>query len=123
VVGIPRVNTGTHAIRLGNQNYIGNEINLYHVTKMTRTFTVNESSISFAFALVFEDGGNDHVSSNTNPYYQVKLFDASNQIVFTRNVMANPSNPLFQKYNKILCTNWLCEKISTSRLLGQTVRL
>ncbi|WP_029298054.1 T9SS type A sorting domain-containing protein [Chryseobacterium hispalense] len=123
VVGIPRVNTGTHAIRLGNQNYIGNEINLYHVTKMTRTFTVNESSISFAFALVFEDGGNDHVSSNTNPYYQVKLFDASNQIVFTRNVMANPSNPLFQKYNKILYTNWLCEKISTSRLLGQTVRL
>jgi hypothetical protein len=123
LVGIPRVNTGTHAIRIGNSNFVGNEQDFYHVTKMTRTFTVNESSISFAFALVLENGGNTHVSSNTNPYYQVKLFDNTNQPIFTRNVMANPANPLFQESNGILYTNWLCERISTARFIGQTVRL
>ncbi|GAA4163224.1 hypothetical protein GCM10022217_31940 [Chryseobacterium ginsenosidimutans] len=123
LVGIPRVNNGTHAIRIGNSNFVGNEQDLFHVTKMTRTFVVNESSISFAFALVLEDGGSTHVSSNTNPYYQVRLFDSSNQPIFTRNVMANPSNPLFQQSNGILYTNWLCENISTARFMGQTVRL
>lgn len=123
LVGIPRVNTGTHAIRLGNSNPVGNEIDLYHVTKMTRTFTVNESSISFAFALVLQDGGSTHVNLQKNPYYQVKLFDSSNQPIFTRNVMANSSNPLFQQSNGILYTNWLCENISTARFIGQTVRL
>jgi hypothetical protein len=120
-VGIPRVNTGTRAIRIGNP--YSTELYLYHVTKMRRTFTVNESSISFAFALVLQDGGNDHVSNNKNPYYQVKLFNNNNQPIFTRNVMANPTNPLFQKINGILYTNWLCENISTASVMGQTVTL
>jgi hypothetical protein len=123
-VGIPRVNTGTHSIRLGNSNFVDQEQDFYHVTKMTRTFVVNESSISFAFALVLDDGGLTHVNANTNPYYQVKLFDNNNQAVFTRNVMANSSNPLFQQSNNgVLYTNWLCERISTARFMGQTVRL
>lgn len=121
VVGIPVVNTGTHAIRLGNPN--STELYLYHVTKMTRTFTVNDSSISFAFALVLQDGGNDHVSNNTNPYYQVKLLNSNNQPIFTRNVMANPANPLFLKYGGILYTKWLCENINTTSVMGQTVTL
>lgn len=122
-VGIPRVNTGTHAIRIGNSNFVGAEQDLYHVTKMTRTFTVNESSISFAFALVLDDGGTNHVNGSINPYYQVTLYNNANQPVFTRNVMANSTNPLFQQSNGILYTNWLCERISTARFLGQTVKL
>ncbi|KIC64942.1 hypothetical protein RM51_00290 [Chryseobacterium taiwanense] len=118
---LQRVNTGTRAIRIGNP--YSTDPYLYHVTKMTRTFTVNESSISFAFALVLQDGGSVHVTSNTNPYYQVKLLNSNNQPIFTRNVMANPTNPLFQKDNGVLYTNWACENINTANLIGQTVTL
>ncbi|WP_294318961.1 3-coathanger stack domain-containing protein [uncultured Chryseobacterium sp.] len=120
---LSRVNTGSYAIRIGNSNYVGGETTFYHVTKMTRTFVVNESSISFAFALVLQDGNNVHPNADRNPYYQVKLIDSNNQTVFIRNVMANAANPLFQQSNGILFTNWACEKISTARYMGQTLRL
>lgn len=127
VVGISRVKTGIYAIRLNNTDEsfdpttISN--NYRHVTKMTKQFIVNEKNISYAFALVLQNGG--HVSDNQNPYYQVKLInnDNNNQIVFQRNVMANPGNPLFQESGDKLFTNWLCERIDTSNLIGNTVTL
>lgn len=122
IVGIPRVNSGTHAIRLGN-SILGSQGDYYFVTRMKRTFVVNENSISFAFALVLENGGNSHITGNTNPYYQVRLFNSNNQAIFSRDVMANPSNPLFTNSNGILFTNWLCENINTARFIGQTVTL
>jgi len=124
IVGIPRTHSGKYAIRLNKDD--GD----FDVTKMTRQFVVNQNSISFAFALVMENAG--HINSpgipgkNKNPYYQVILRDLSNNILFQRNIIADPANTtLFNgaNGNSILYTNWLCEKIPTARFMGQTVTL
>ncbi|RZK68605.1 MAG: T9SS type A sorting domain-containing protein, partial [Pedobacter sp.] len=45
--------------------------------------------------------------------------------VYTRNVMLNPGNSFFinLQNTQIFYTNWLCERINTSGLMGQTVTL
>ncbi|MGI9652372.1 T9SS type A sorting domain-containing protein [Chryseobacterium sp. RLHN22] len=121
---LPRVKSGRHAIMLNNNNNAE-----YDVTKMTRQFVINEFYISYAFALVLEKA--DHLdpndpSKNKNPYYQVILRDNSNnnQIVFERRVMGNQNNPIFNNVgNGLLYTNWSCEYIDTSNLIGHTVTL
>jgi len=122
-ITLPRVKSGRYAIRLNN-----NQDGKYDVTKMTRQFVINESYISYAFALVLENA--DHINTDPakskNPYYQVILRDNSNnnQVVFERRVMANPNNPLFHPLGTTaLYTNWLCEYIDTSNLMGHTVTL
>lgn len=127
LVGIPRVNNGRYAIRLNNNIASTSQSpnsppDYYHITKMTRQFVVNENNISFAFALVLQNAGQQHISSNTNPYYQVILKNGT-QTIFQRNVMGDPANPLFQQSGSILFTNWLCERIDTSNFIGQTLTL
>ncbi|MGO4708234.1 T9SS type A sorting domain-containing protein [Chryseobacterium sp. 2TAF14] len=122
-INLPRTKTGRYAIMLNNNNNAQ-----YDVSKMTRQFVVNEFYISYAFALVLENAGhlNADPNKNKNPYYQVILRDNSNnnQVVFERRVMANPNNTLFnQAGTSLLYTNWLCEYIDTSNLLGHTVTL
>ncbi len=123
-ITLPRVKSGRYAIRLNN-----NQDGQYDVTKMTRQFVINEFFISYAFALVLENGDHlDEVDPNKskNPYYQVILRDNSNnnQVVFERRVMANPNNPLFHQLGTTtLYTDWLCEYIDTSTLIGHTVTL
>ncbi|MFY7846198.1 T9SS type A sorting domain-containing protein [Chryseobacterium gambrini] len=120
---LPRVKSGRYAIRLNN-----NTDGEYDVTKMTRQFVVNEFYIGFAFALVLENAGhlNPDPTKIKNPYYQVILRDNSNnnQVVFERRVMANPNNPLFHSLGTTtLYTDWLCEYIDSSNLMGHTVTL
>lgn len=120
-VNIPRVNTGRYAIKLNSSSDGNND-----VSKLSRTFTVNENSISFAFALVMQDphGAN----SGYNPYMQIRLRNSSNQIVYQRNIVSDLNNPLFQVFpgpsnNPTIYTNWLCEKIDTSLLMNEIVTL
>lgn len=123
-ITLPRVKNGRYAIRLGNS-----QDGQYDVTKMTRQFVVDEIYLGYAFALVLENGGHlneEDPTKSKNPYYQVILRDNSNnnQVVFERRVMANPNNPLFnQSGTNILYTDWECEYIDTSNLIGHTVTL
>lgn len=121
ITGLPRTNTGRFAIRLNNG--IDGE---YDVTRMTRQFVVTDHSISFAFALVLQDGG--HLADGRNPYYQVLLRNSSGNIVYHRDIMADPTNTsLFTSigpvYEPTLYTKWLCEKIQTWQYMGQTMTL
>jgi len=121
LIGAPlaRVNTGRFAIR------VNNSVNgQYDVSMLTRQFVVNENNISFAYALVFGDSIS-HFATGDNPYYQVRLLNSNNIPVYTRNVMLNPGNSFFinLQNTQIFYTNWLCERINTSGLMGQTVTL
>lgn len=123
-INLSRVKNGRYAIMLNNNNNAQ-----YDVTKMTRQFVVDEPYIGYSFALVLENAGHlnaDNPSHSKNPYYQVILRDNSNnnQVVFERRVMANPGNPLFNQLGtSILYTDWSCEYIDTSNLIGHKVTL
>lgn len=117
---LPRVNNGRFAIKL-NSSPVGNT----DVSKLSRTFVVNETSISFAFALVMQDphGAN----SGINPYMQVRLRNTATQaIVYQQNIVADTNNlQIFHinPSNGVIYTDWLCERIDTSLYMNQTMTL
>ncbi|MDH6251866.1 hypothetical protein M2347_001593 [Chryseobacterium sp. H1D6B] len=120
IPSIPRVHSGKFAVRL-NQS----QLNVYsrNVTSMRRQFVVNENFISYSYALFFQKPTAGHESDTRYPYYQVRLINASNQVLFQRNV--NTTAPIFtyNTSNNLLYSGWRCEQIDTSRFMGQFVTL
>ncbi|CAH0144815.1 T9SS type A sorting domain-containing protein [Chryseobacterium sp. Bi04] len=121
IPSIPRVYSGKYAIRLNQPTSVLSR----RASLLRRQFIVNERSISYAYALFFQnpaDGG--HTNDTRYPYYQVRLKNSSGNIVYQRTV-DGVSNPLFNynPANNILYSGWRCENIDTSQYMGQFVTL
>jgi hypothetical protein len=129
ITNLPRVNSGTHAIRLNNANSTRNVGGWYTVSGLSKTFTVNQNFVSFNFALVLADGG--HAGTTQNPYFQYKLLNQNGVVIDHNEIMANP-NPLTFHTSAyqidgitytIRYTDWGCANINTSQYIGQDVTL
>ncbi|SMC76505.1 T9SS type A sorting domain-containing protein [Chryseobacterium sp. YR221] len=121
IPSIPRVYSGKYAIRLNQPTSVLSR----RASLLRRQFIVNERSISYAYALFFQnpaDGG--HTKDTRYPYYQVRLKNSSGNIVYQRTV-DGVSNPIFNynPSNNILYSGWRCENIDTSQYMGQFVTL
>jgi hypothetical protein len=121
IPSIPRVYSGNYAIKF-NQS----QLNVYSrsVTSMRRQFIVNESTVSYAYAIFFQnpiDGG--HEGDIKYPYYKVRLINSNNQTVFQKVIDTSTPGLNYNASNNLLYTGWRCERININRFLGQLLTL
>ncbi|MDR2206163.1 MAG: hypothetical protein LBE36_08425 [Flavobacteriaceae bacterium] len=114
---LSRVKSGNYSIRLNNSTPN------YGVSMMTRQINVNKPDLTFNYALVLEDPKH---GDNENPYYQCRLKNSAEDIVFERKIVANRNNTaIFKTVNdgNIVYTDWICENIDVSQYMGQVLTL
>lgn len=122
-VNLPRTFTGNRAIRLGQWNDGGG----YDITTISRSFDViNQPSIDLNFALVLENPTNNHVLNDTQPFFEIKVFDENNQLFYQRCIVSDPNDCVFNSANNnqsLLYTNWNCVSVDVSQLMNQGARV
>lgn len=120
-VNIPRVNTGTYAMKLNN------DIGRHNFTSMSKAFHVYEDFISYSYSLIMYNYNNSAVNQ---PHFIVRLYDEMNVIVNENCIVADVTNPLFSTVyggdpnTPILYTGWQCNTLSTKNAIpGSLYRL
>ncbi|RBA27348.1 PKD domain-containing protein [Flavobacterium tibetense] len=122
LVPVQRVFNGNRAIKL-NASAAPQSNGGFHVTTMSRTFVINESSFNYNYSLILRNPGNHPV--NVQPFFVVRLYDSNNNIIRQSSVVSNINDCLFTnagtQNNPLLYTGWVCDQIDTSDLVGQQV--
>jgi hypothetical protein len=125
-VGIPTTAQGSSgAVR------IGNAVNGFGCELLSKTFVVTPalSTITFWYAVVLQDPGSSH-PLNCKPFFQVRVTDASGNIVpgafdfgsGSDTLVADVANPLFQTKSgpsPIVYKDWSCAQIDLSSQIGK----
>lgn len=147
ITNLPRVNSGNYSIRLNNTTANMSEAvgqNPYHtatgfgyVSEMTRTFVITDTKLTFSYAMVVQNPTHEDVeihsiSGNDQPYFQYRIVVKNSEgeitsIPFEKHIKADNTLDMFleKRHQNIdlLYTNWRCESINTSSLIGQEVTL
>lgn len=121
-----RVLGGNRAIKLNTPVSDG----VYNVVTMSKNYTINQNNFDFNYSVLLNDP-NDGTTGhpiNGKPFFLVRIYDLSNNILRSINVLSNPADCSFTStpYSAgglILASGWRCARINTSALMGQTVRV
>jgi len=116
-IDLNTTNNGNRAVRL-NAPISGRDI-------VTMTKNVNITSDVFVFNFAFVMQNPDHFDIE-QPFFQVRIFDDVNDMVYERCILSNAADCIFESANPnstLLYTDWSCFNIDTEELIGQNVRI
>lgn len=128
IPALNRVLSGNRAIKL---NFAEIPQSTSDVVSLSRSLLINENSLDINYSLILNDPELSH-STNEKPFFLIRLYDSSNNIIRSVNVLTNkqdcslnsvPSTPGYDDESFFLYTDWNCARINTSDLIGQNVRL
>ena len=113
----PNNPASTHAMRIGRGVEYATAI-----TGLEKKFIAGEVFV-FNFALIME---NPSHSYEDQPFGQVNLYDANNNLVQTRCLVSDPNDCIFKTNgtgsSNVLYSTWSCMKMNTFQYLGQPLR-
>lgn len=125
VAYFPRMSSGSYAIRLNDTEYNKS------VSRMTKTFTVSQSLITFNYALVlmYDTAADHQTNPSKQPYFQYRLKNAAGTVLYENHIVSNINNPIFMNAypnnttDTTLYTDWTCATINAAPYIGQDVTL
>lgn len=119
---LPRVSTGSYAVRLGNS--IGGA----EAEGLRYTFTVTDQNknFTFSYAIVLQDPG--HQDPDEQPFFMYTIKDSSNNTIKSLKKVADSTDPYFdtinsQQFGTIVYKNWDCELVDLSNFIGQVLTI
>ena len=126
----PIVGISTTAPSSAGAVRIGNAVVNRGCELLSKTFVVTpaSSTINFWYAVVLED---PHHSPNHQPFFWVRVTDASGNIVpgafdfgsGSDKLIADLTNPFFHKHGSIVYTDWSCAQIDLSMLIDPSTQV
>lgn len=125
VAYFPRMSSGSYAIQLNDTEYNKS------VSRLTKTFTVSQSLITFNYALVlmYDTAADHQTNPSKQPYFQYRLKNMSGTVLYENHIVSNINNPIFKNaypnntIDTTLYTDWACATINASAYIGQDVTL